>query len=71
MLRGHDGSQTDTRTYHHLFPLDIIKMFCFYDFALILSMAFSCYQSYSVSTSEGKLIPNSVLFISSFHEFCT
>lgn len=52
-----------------LFPLDNIKVLRFYDFALILPMVSSCYQQYSVSPSEGKLIPNSALFIYHFVSF--
>ena len=53
----------------NLFPLDKTKMFCFCDFTLILFMVSSCYQPYSVSSSEGKLIPNSALFIYHFVSF--
>ena len=52
-----------------LLPLDNIKVLRFYDFALILPMVSSCYQQYSVSPSEGKLIPNSALFIYHFVSF--
>ena len=52
-----------------LLPLDKIKVLRFYDFALILPMVSSCYQQYSVSPSEGKLIPNSALFIYHFVSF--
>ena len=56
-------------TKDFLLPLDNIKVLRFYDFALILPMVSSCYQQYSVSPSEGKLIPNSALFIYHFVSF--